>query len=84
MLARMELVLAFMGNPEDHFDGYSIIMGLFDQGPEIANNLEIQQQATQLIGAFEAQGLLRVRKLIDELNLNQTDSAPPGLFQKGQ
>ena len=84
MLARLELVLAFMGNPEEHFDGYSIIMGLFDQGPEIANNQEIQQQASQLIGAFEDQGLLRVRKLIDDLELQPVESSPPGLFQKGR
>lgn len=84
MLARLELVLAFMGNPEEHFDGYSIIMGLFDQGREIANNQEIQQQASQLIGAFEDQGLLRVRKLIDELELQPVESSPPGLFQKGR
>lgn len=84
MLARMDLVLAFMGDPAEHFDGYSIVMGLFDQGPNIANNPEIRQQAVELISAFEAQGLMRVRKLIDELAHERVEPSPPGLFQKGR
>ena len=84
VLNRVDLLAAFIGPPEEHFEGYAMIVELCSQGPEITENLQVRQQAALLIEQFEAKGLERARRYIQSLPDTPAPSHPSDLFQKGK
>ena len=84
MVARLEFMTAFIGPPAEHFEGYSVLLNLFEQGPEMAKNKEFREQAAVLIEHFENEGLNRVRNLILNAPIEPLQQESAGLFEKGK
>jgi len=84
MVARLELMLAFIGPPAEHFEGYNLLLSIFDQDSELTKSPEFRQQAQLLLGQFEDLGLARVRELIDNSDIQPQQPESAGLFQKGK
>ena len=84
VLTRVDLLAAFIGPPEEHFEGYAMIVELCSQGPDITENLQVRQQAALLIEQFEVKGLERTRRYIQGLPDPSQESTTADLFQKGK
>lgn len=84
VLNRVDLLAAFIGPPEEHFEGYAMIVELCSQGPDITENLQVRQQAALLIEQFEVKGLERTRRYIQGLPDPSQESPTADLFQKGK
>jgi len=84
VLNRVDLLAAFVGPPEEHFEGYAMIVELCSQGPDITENLQVRQQAALLIEQFEVKGLERTRRYIQGLPDPNQENHPADLFQKGK
>ena len=78
MSIRWELVLAFLGPLDDHFQHYQFLLGAFEQGAALTNNPVLQQQTAEIIRGFENTGLERARRWLEQNNAQVETEAPEG------